>query len=182
MLQNSNTNAQFRLLFSAPLLGGQPPVAAGPGQLTPGLAIEWLRTGRPEVTSLRQAVGADFVALFVPGDQNINCGAADISGAGAYAVIDLDCAPGDYVVAHELGHLLGLRHPATEYTDFGVAVPASPYPFAFGFDADNQLVVNGRRAATVVACNGTHPDGQPINTLTGIQCNRLPTSPARTFR
>jgi hypothetical protein len=169
ILWMSGTNAQFRVVFAAPLLGEQPPVGSPATAPTPILGLRWLQAGKPEVAGLRAAVGADYVALFVPGDHDTNCGAAEPGGFGVYAAIDLDCAPGEFLVAHELGHLLGLRHPADEYDDSPLGIPPSPFPFAFGYDANNTLqVAKGVDAATVMACNG------PADTTTGNQCNRIP--------
>jgi hypothetical protein len=173
VLANSQANAIFRLVYSAKLYGEQPPVAANSSQNSPELGINWLRAGQPQVASLASAVGADFVALFVPGDDNTVCGAAEIGHVttNEYAVIDIDCSVHEYILAHELGHLLGMRHPADEYGSS--PIPPAPYPFAFGFDNNNQLLFNGHPAASVVACNGD-VNGVPNNTLTGIQCNRRP--------
>ncbi len=99
----------------------------------------------------------------------MNCGHAEIGSPSTdqYAVIDIGCADGEFLVAHELGHTLGMRHATDENPG------SSPYSFAYGYDNGNTLAVFGRPAATIMACNGD-VSGAPNPTLNGIQCNRVP--------
>ena len=176
-LANSGIFHRYRAVYSGALVDDQPTLATGPDQISPVLAYEWLvngGAGRAEVNTLRDSYGADLVALFVPPDRSMNCGRADYENptTNQYAVIDLGCSSAELLVAHELGHTLGMRHALDETPG------PSPYVNAYGYDNDNLLRIGGHRAATVMACNGDGgggPNGgDPNQTRDGNQCNRIP--------
>ncbi len=170
-LANSNVVHRYRAVYSGPLLGAQPPAATS-FDPAPVLGLQWLQQQPPgsEVLALRDSHHADLVALFVPQDQHLNCGVAELGtpSTDQFAVIDIGCSGSEYLVAHELGHNLGMGHALDENG------ASSPYSFTFGYDNDNTLMVGGNRAATVMACNGNGPGGAANPTLTGNQCNRIP--------
>lgn len=85
-----------------------------------------------QVDRIRRREGADLVALFRPmaGTGGV-CGLANLAGQGlrgdfsadyhkefAYSVISIDC-PNDSVLAHEVGHNMGLVHSRLEDTEGG---------------------------------------------------------------
>ena len=173
VLSNSLVNARFRAAYVGPLYGAQPPVHTG-NQAATELGFNWISNQGPgsEVFAQRNYFGADLIAIFLPSDNDLNCGIAQTNNPATdlFVAIDIGCASGELLVAHELGHLLGMRHAAGEP---GTAPPAI-YPNARGYDNNNQLTTSkGGRAATVMACNGD-VGGEPNPTTTGIQCNRLP--------
>lgn len=78
-----------------------------------------------DVHALRDRHGADVVVLLM--NRAFACGLADQIGAdadGAFIAVLEQCATGDYVLAHEIGHLAGARHDIRR--DPAMA------PFAFG--------------------------------------------------
>ncbi|MDF1624383.1 MAG: M12 family metallo-peptidase [Pseudohongiella nitratireducens] len=104
-----------------------------------------------DLASLRQRYGADLVAMFRPvGNGNPLCGLANLGGhrslgdftafndkAYAYSLIGIDCGVSS-VLAHELGHLMGLTHSRRENGEGGT------FPYATGHGVDG-------RFATVMA-------------------------------
>jgi hypothetical protein len=96
----------------------------------------------PGVRDLRDAVGADLVALIVEYSKtktdSIGCGQAfimeDVGNAfesSAFAVIPRVCADGQMSFTHELGHLMGARHDWDD--DGGSASARKPFDFSHGF-------------------------------------------------
>lgn len=98
------------------------------------------------VAGLRQRYGADLVMLFRPMEPTADrCGLAPIAGfrsngyldavveaAFAFSHIAIDC-PVDMVVAHELGHNMGLSHSHLEDGHGGT------FNFSTGFGVDGQF-------------------------------------------
>lgn len=99
-----------------------------------------------DVAALRQRYGADLVAMFRPvGNGNPLCGLANLGGhrslgdftafndkAYAYSLIGIDCGVSS-VLAHELGHLMGLTHSRRENGSGGT------FPYATGHGVDGRF-------------------------------------------
>jgi hypothetical protein len=78
-----------------------------------------------EVHALRDQHAADVVVLLM--NRAFACGLADQIGAdaaGAFIAVLEQCATGEYVLAHEIGHLAGARHD--------IKRDPAGVPFAFG--------------------------------------------------
>jgi hypothetical protein len=179
---NSNVNAFYNLRHVGPIIGTQPPATG----IDAG--IQWL-TGEPnpvptEIANLRNAFGADIVAMFVPFIWNATnaCGIANLPrptsflsgfrtfnepmGDRAFSVNRDGCGFGDYTLAHEIGHNYGMRH---ENESTGTT---HLFPNGRGFE----FLVSGQEKASVMACTcGETSQGEPTCTV-GSQstCNRVP--------
>lgn len=81
-----------------------------------------------EVHALRDQHAADVVLLLM--NRAFACGLADQIGAdadGAFVAVLEQCAAGEYVLAHEIGHLAGARH------DIKRDPAAAPFAFGHGY-------------------------------------------------
>jgi hypothetical protein len=128
------------------------------------------------VTALRERYGADLVVLMRPmNSQSGLCGLANLGGYRtmgdmmafnerdyAYSLVALDC-PVSSVLAHELGHNMGLTHSLREDGEGGT------FPFATGYGVENQFT-------TVMATPGRFGSASRVAQFSTPQalCKSLP--------
>ena len=133
-----------------------------------------------DIRALRDAAAADLVAVIRPhADGDPTCGIAwlpgeslmayELDAANGYSVTAVeDCGP--LVLAHEIGHNLGLMHDRdTVMQQTGGALQYSAFPFSFGYrqdgppafatvmayDEGNQVWVNRFSHPGTSLCEGT---------------------------
>jgi hypothetical protein len=89
-----------------------------------------------EVHELREAYAADEVVLLI--EDFTACGLAwqmqEVSPdfeIYAFAVVNEDCATGNYSFGHELGHTMGAQHDWYQYLASAALIPAFPYSFGY---------------------------------------------------
>jgi hypothetical protein len=101
------------------------------------------------VSQLRNTFGADVVVLFDTPQINVGLNQPVTAGlsvflnpanpqraASAYAVIDPRYADSPYVLAHELGHILGATHAVNDPTPNG----ATPYAHGYRFTGNDNVL------------------------------------------
>jgi peptidyl-Asp metalloendopeptidase len=101
-----------------------------------------------EVHEARDAHGADVMMLIVDNQARQACGVASSIGSNAetaFAILHWECATGNSVFAHEVGHLLSARHDPS--------VDPNTKPFAYGH---GYQYTKGPRWRTIMAyqCQG----------------------------
>ncbi|GLX80251.1 hypothetical protein tinsulaeT_35910 [Thalassotalea insulae] len=102
-----------------------------------------------EISNLRFKVKADLVVMMRPYVGDGICGIAYVSGNGhgdmsgswisAYSHVSIDCS--DYVLAHELGHNMGLMHSRRQVEEDteNIETLGVSFDFALGFGVDNEF-------------------------------------------
>ena len=152
----------------------------------PGTAVDMYRQldelttgGHPafaHVSDLRERYGADLVVLMRTRDPQSNmCGLANLGGYRtlgdmtsfgerdfAYSLVAIDC-PVSSVLAHELGHNMGLTHSIREDGEGGT------FPFATGYGVEGQFT-------TVMATPSRFGNGSRIARFSDPEadCKALP--------
>lgn len=181
----SQVPTEYRLVHMGPLppsslaLDLTPETQGNDTNKAIAVALEWMNDQPPELVSLRNAYGADMVALFIPpviDTRNDRCGIANlplnITGSErirrltgstelfnqrAFIALEVGCGQTDYTFAHEHGHNFSMSHTGSDSNLI--------YPYASG-----HILNPGEKSsvATVMGCvlNGTSaPDGV---------CQRIP--------
>lgn len=181
----SQVPTEYRLVHMGPLppsslaLDLAPETQGNDANKAIAVALEWMNDQPAELISLRNAYGADMVALFIPpviDTQKDRCGIANlplnISGGErirrisgptevfnqrAFIALEVGCGQTDYTYAHEHGHNFSMSHAGTDSNLI--------YPYASG-----HILNPGEKSsvATVMGCvlSGT-------STPAGV-CQRIP--------
>jgi hypothetical protein len=184
---NSGVDAFYNLVGIVPLKESSQPANGLQDSLT------WLNTDPAEMTSLRDAFGADIVALFIPFSWNNpdNCGMANLPQAGggfyggtgpfnqrAFSAHRAGCGQTDFTLAHEIGHNYGMYH-GDQPVD-----PNAIFPNGRGYVFTDPKKNNATHATAMAChCTGCFCTNQcPLSA--GAVCNRIPyfSDPTRTYQ
>ncbi len=171
---NSQVDTSYNLVGIVPIKG----VAQPSGGIFN--ALTWLNGLPSEVTTLRNAFGADVVTIYVPFSWNANnyCGVANLPqnnntflapsgtvnapmGDKAFTANRNACGQGDFTLGHEIGHNYGMYHGDQAASSLAI------YPYARG----KLITVGGVTKATVMHC--VCPTGGCF-VGSGSTCNRIP--------
>lgn len=176
----SNVSAQYNIVHMGAIPNPQPT-----GQSSRA-TLAWLNTDPSAVVNLRNSVGADVVAVFVPLSWNQDgfagpiCGIANMQTTGgtcscegllstapfnqrAFSAQRSGCGLNDLTFAHEAGHNYGMWHDSARNDLL--------FSWAFG---RNFTLLGGARKASVMACNpNTSPPFSESQVVAGV-CNRVP--------
>ncbi|GJM11401.1 MAG: hypothetical protein DHS20C11_36770 [Lysobacteraceae bacterium] len=152
------------------------------------IAREWLNDNTALTADMRTAYGADMVALWVPLVIDLETDICGIANLPRFAMIDgqtveaiqripgplepfstraftaqeVGCGQTDFTYAHEHGHNFGMLHDDSDSHNW----PTDPI---FDFGVGHRFNVGRQPKASVMGCNPTPGQGDPIN---GI-CNRV---------
>lgn len=125
------------------------------------------------VTEERKEHGADMVVMLRPYANDGNCGVAWVGGWGRfgdmagsknsmYSHTSTNC--GDYVMAHELGHNMGLSHSRRQAPEGGT------YPYATGYGVEGQFVTVMAYSSAFRTRYKIYKFASPSLTCKGIPC------------
>ena len=128
------------------------------------------------LSRMRDFYGGDLVVLFRTGEENGLCGLANLGGQGtqgdlsadyhknfAYSVINIDCLD-DSVLAHEVGHNLGLVHSRREDSAGGT------FPYSAGFGEDSRFVTMMAFPDDFDVVNRLYRFSDPLRACGQFQC------------
>jgi hypothetical protein len=116
---------------------------------------------KPSVLALREAYGADVVAMIVGRGQYCGVGYMGPSIGSMYSVSHYSCATGYYTFGHELGHNFGVNH------DRGSKNQCTNAGYAYGF-RDPQAEF---RSILAYDCSANECTGNPLPA--GAPCTRV---------